>query len=90
MHEKRKTLLHLAATSRSAEMVELLLRRGTAISAEKDDGSTALHIAAENGHQKMIPLLLRMGADASCVDKTPLHCAVQVGYGEATRLLEYW
>jgi Ankyrin repeats (3 copies) len=45
---------HLAVTSRSVEMVELLLRRGGVISAEEDNGSTALHIAAANGDRKMI------------------------------------
>lgn len=58
-----KDLLHAAANSGNAKLIELLLAYGPEIDARDVDGRTPLHIAVSRGHLAATLLLLKHQAD---------------------------
>lgn len=70
--------LSLAAWSRNADAVKLLLEYKADPNAQDKDGLTPLHVAAQRGFDEIVRLLIANGADSSLKDKngdTPLHAA---------------
>ena len=68
-----------AASAGNIDLVQIIIRMGTGVSTQADDGSTALHCAARANQIEMIHLLVAMGAQSDvCNNKgrTPLHEAV--------------
>lgn len=77
-----KTPLHMAVTSGSTEMVQLLLDRGANVNAKDNTGLTPLHIAAWWTATNRAQQLLDAGADPNSRDRfgdTPLHVAAMHG-----------
>jgi len=76
------TLLHEACRNkRSADVVKLLLSRGSEVNAKDNNGYTPLHIAALNGCYDIIKILIESGADKNAKDNdgnTPYDRAVWV------------
>jgi len=74
------TLLHLAVSSRSVEMVALVLDKRASTSAQDHQGRTALHLVAEGGEYDMIKPLISKSALVDAPDRfarTPLHYAAR-------------
>jgi ankyrin repeat protein len=86
-----KTPLHTAADAGAAELVQLLVNKGSAIEARTwTEASTALHLAALKGHASAIVALARAGANLNARDVlggTPLGCAARKGHLEAVTVL---
>lgn len=77
-----ETPLHMAVTSGSTDMVQLLLDRGADVNAEDKTGLTPLHIAAWWTATNRAQQLLDAGADPNLQDHfgdTPLHVAAMQG-----------
>ena len=47
---------------RQVEMIELLIRHGSNVNIQVQDGFSSLHIAAQNGDECVVDMLLRAGA----------------------------
>ena len=80
------TALHGVAGQDEPELAELLIERGTDVSAGNDMGMTPLHIAQ---YASIVAVLVRRGADVNARAHngwTPLH--VQAQEGEDTGALE--
>jgi ankyrin repeat protein len=76
------TALHHAVQGGHSELAELLLDRGSDISAVDAWSQTPLHIAAYEGNPALVALLLARGADVTARDmrgRTPLYLAVNWG-----------
>ena len=90
-----RTLLHYAAGAGCLQVVELLLRRGTAPDIRDSGGHTALYrvaneCASETGPE-VVRALVRAGANVNACGgvtrATPLHMAARRGYVEIARAL---
>lgn len=62
------TALHWACDRGKADLVELLLDRGSEINSQATDGQTPLHYAASCSHDSVVKILLANGADAGVKD----------------------
>ena len=86
-----RSLLHLAAEERGAEMAEMLLAAGADADARDGRGYTPLHTAAEYDAAEVVRLLAGAGAELSACTPdhffTPLHLAAWLGNTEAVRAL---
>lgn len=86
-----RSLLHLAAEERGAEMTEMLLAAGADAAARDGRGYTPLHTAAEYDAAEVVRLLAGAGAELSACTPdhffTPLHIAAWLGNTEAVRAL---
>jgi len=74
--ESGRGLLHLAASIRSLELAELVLRYKAEVNARDEVGETPLHVAAREGDQEVVRLLMVAGADVDAqghLRNTPLH-----------------
>lgn len=70
--------LHQAVFKNDFSAVERLLKEGSSLSEETDDGQTPLHIAAECGLHYMCRLLIKRGVEIDALDNfggTALHAA---------------
>lgn len=70
---EKNTLLHVAASSRNLDTLNLVIERLTkkrvlSLEMKNKDGRTALHLAARTGHLMVIKKLLASGAKQSVVD----------------------
>lgn len=82
--------LMYAAEMGWVEAVEVLLREGASVWADRDTTMTPLHYAAIGGHVAVIDVLLREGAKAYEQDVegwTPLHFAANEGHVAAVNAL---
>ena len=95
-----RSVLHLAASSKEACMVEflfdaftllrLLLGPRADINTRTHNGWTPLHFAAQSGNEAMVKLLLGLQADVSAKDnhgRTALHIAASRGHALVIGLL---
>ena len=84
----------MAAERGHAEIVKLLLDRGSDINAKNSDGVTSLMAAAEKGHTEVVRLLLDKGVDLNVkakikdVEYTPLQIAKQNRRADIVDLLQ--
>ena len=91
--DNHSTPLHLAASKRSAEIVDLLIRHGADVNAENGNRSTPLHLAAGSRlalEGTVVRLLLRHGANVYAKDgegRTPLEIALLEGNSWIAKLL---
>nr|XP_042904985.1 integrin-linked protein kinase isoform X2 [Parasteatoda tepidariorum] len=75
--------LHWAAKQGRANIVEMLIMRGSRINATNMGSDTALHLASAHGHKDIVHMLLRNKADINAVNEhgnTPLHYACFWGF----------
>lgn len=75
--------LHWAAKEGRANIVEMLVVRGSRINSTNMGDDTALHLAAAHGHRDIVHMLLRNKADINAVNEhgnTPLHYCCFWGY----------
>ena len=82
--------LQYAAQSANMEMVDALIRAGSAVSATDDRGFTPLHFAAATNATDCIRVLLKAGADPNAKANnglTPLHIAAIYGFGDSVHHL---
>ena len=68
--ELSKSLLHVAAETGDAPMVQALLAVGASADFENESGWTALQYASGNKHAECVRLLLEAGADANYMGET--------------------
>ena len=91
--DTHSTPLHLAASMRSAETVDLLIQNGADVNAQNGNQSTPLHLAAASRlalEGTVVRLLLRHGANAHAKDsegRTPLDIALLEGNSWIAKLL---
>ncbi|XP_033213947.1 ankyrin-3-like [Belonocnema kinseyi] len=86
--ETNYTPLHLAVSESSANIVELLLQKGSFVDFELDD--FPLHNAVKRGEKQIVSILIKYGASVNSVckhGKTPLLHAVEEGFTNIVRLL---
>lgn len=80
--EEGTTLLHVAAASSTAPIVQQLVQQGAEVNRQNEDEMTPLHVAAMWGNLQALRQLLDYGADP-CVldaeDQTPLDLALDQG-----------
>ncbi|GFY49398.1 integrin-linked protein kinase homolog pat-4 [Trichonephila inaurata madagascariensis] len=70
--------LHWAAKEGGANIVEMLISRGSRINLTNMGDDTPLHLASAHGHRDIVHMLLRNKADINAVNEhgnTPLHYA---------------
>lgn len=75
--------LHWSAKEGRANIVEMLILRGSRINATNMGDDTALHLASAHGHRDIVHMLLRSKADINAINEhgnTPLHYACFWGY----------
>ncbi|XP_019855630.1 PREDICTED: ankyrin repeat, PH and SEC7 domain containing protein secG-like [Amphimedon queenslandica] len=85
------TPLHCASQTGNADIIKLLIIKGSAdVNAVDKDNSTPLFIAVKSGSIEAVDILLTNGARTDVVSKyhgTPLHCASQTGNADIIKLL---
>ncbi|CAB1120625.1 unnamed protein product [Ectocarpus sp. CCAP 1310/34] len=82
--------IHLACYAGSADMVNLLARRGADVSAGDKWGASPLHRACLEGHLEAARAVLDAGAEVDSRDSwksTPLHRACHSGHADIVNLL---
>lgn len=82
--------LHLAAESRNVKSVELCLKYGANVNAQRSSLMTPLHIAAMRGDLEIVKILCGKGADIHIKDnekKTSLHRAAYENRAEVIKFL---
>lgn len=83
--------LHAAAAGGVAEIVQMLLDAGAAVSAKSDNEETPLHLAAASGAYGAAEALVNASADLGAArledEHTPLFLAVLQGRARLTKLL---
>eukprot|EP01135_Chromosphaera_perkinsii_P001290 Nk52_evm17s164 gene=Nk52_evmTU17s164 len=73
--EKGRTALHLAATKKSTQIVEVLVTFGANVNCKDKNGNTPLHLASCTSNTQIVTLLLKSGCDVKQMDnkgRTPL------------------
>jgi len=84
------TKLHSAASLGKAELIALLLDKGSDIKAKAKDGSTPLHLAVKRSHPAAIKLLFARGANPSAKDQegnSPMHIAAELFVPDIIKVL---
>ena len=79
IQSQERTILHVASSKRSTNIVEKLLDKGAEIDREDLFGNTPLFYAVKAGHLNVVELLLNRGANINKIDKigyTSLYYAV--------------
>jgi ankyrin repeat protein len=77
------TALHIAVTSKQADIVLYLHKAGANLEAQKTNGCTAMHSACVTGNMDMVRVLASCGANLKAQDNegcTPLHGAAFGGF----------
>ncbi|KAH6795488.1 hypothetical protein C2S51_036474 [Perilla frutescens var. frutescens] len=91
---QKKTVLHIATSFASYEIVKLICKDLPDLVAEKNArGDTALHIAARAGSSLLVTLLINSDFGDGVLDEkneegnTALHVAIRYGHEEVARIL---
>ncbi|KAI4785172.1 hypothetical protein KUCAC02_037920 [Chaenocephalus aceratus] len=74
--------LHYAAWQGKAEPMKMLLKSGSSVNSQSDEGEIPLHLAAQHGHYDVSEMLLQHQSNPCIVDnagKTPLDLACEFG-----------
>lgn len=88
-----KTILHWAAETGAADLVDELLAAGVDFTIQDVYGETPLHYAAESGHLDIVQRLVQAGADVHVTDyecrgyRTPRDCAFHKGHSSVCDFL---
>ena len=69
--EEKLTLLHVAVTTGSVEMMDELAKHGLSVNAATTSGYTPLHLACLKGDEKIVSWLLEHGAKTDAVATIP-------------------
>uniref|UniRef100_A0A1E1XQL3 Putative integrin-linked kinase n=1 Tax=Amblyomma sculptum TaxID=1581419 RepID=A0A1E1XQL3_AMBSC len=75
--------LHWAAKEGHANIVDMLIVRGSRVNATNMGDDTALHLSAAHGHRDIVHMLLKRKMDVNAINEhgnTPLHYACFWGY----------
>ncbi|XP_049795794.1 uncharacterized protein LOC126210572 [Schistocerca nitens] len=87
---RRRTELHSAIQNGDEEKARKLIRAGTDLEVQDENGESALHYGAKAGVWNVVKLLIEAGASLEARDdggRTALHCAARQGSGVCARLL---
>ncbi|KAI4877015.1 hypothetical protein NFI96_002833 [Prochilodus magdalenae] len=82
--------LHYAAWQGRSEPMKLLLKSGSSVNGQSDEGQIPLHLAAQHGHYDVSEMLLQHQSNPCIVDnagKTPLDLACEFGRVGVVQLL---
>ncbi|ROL49355.1 Caskin-1 [Anabarilius grahami] len=82
--------LHYAAWQGKSEPMKLLLKSGSSVNGQSDEGQIPLHLAAQHGHYDVSEMLLQHQSNPCIVDnagKTPLDLACEFGRVGVVQLL---
>uniref|UniRef100_A0A4W5L2Q5 Uncharacterized protein n=1 Tax=Hucho hucho TaxID=62062 RepID=A0A4W5L2Q5_9TELE len=74
--------LHYAAWQGKAEPMKMLLKSGSSVNGQSDEGQIPLHLSAQHGHYDVSEMLLQHQSNPCIVDnagKTPLDLACEFG-----------
>jgi len=91
VNQQGKTALLIAAEKGHADIVQVLLERGSSVNHADPDKNTALHLAAQNGHINVVTLLNRSGANPQQYNskgKTPIDLATDKGHQAVVEVLQ--
>lgn len=78
-NDDQQTLLHLAASSDTPDLIKPLLDMGADVDARDKNARTALHLACLQGHFRMAKSLVEQGSDPDLLDHlghAPIHLAI--------------
>lgn len=82
--------LHIAAEGGHSDLIDMLLRSGSAVDEPDSESNTALHRATKNQRLRVVQILLLHGADPNLMNaagRTPVHIAVSTGSIEIVQTL---
>uniref|UniRef100_A0A4W4EL94 Uncharacterized protein n=1 Tax=Electrophorus electricus TaxID=8005 RepID=A0A4W4EL94_ELEEL len=82
--------LHYAAWQGRSEPMKMLLKSGSSVNGQSDEGQIPLHLAAQHGHYDVSEMLLQHQSNPCIVDnagKTPLDLACEFGRVGVVQLL---
>lgn len=89
-NDSGQTYLQIVCIEEHPDMVESLLKKGSAIDNQDNAGLTPLHTACSYGRLESVRALLNAGANGVLADhagNTPLHLAALQGHFEVVRML---
>lgn len=89
LNENRQTVLHFAASTGRADMIQFLLSKGAEVNVKDIDGNTPLHMSMLGNSALAVKLLLSAGADTNAENaKNQTPAKMSGGNSAARKALE--